>query len=192
MKLSEKIDLLDNNAKLRIEVFWKRSDDSLALIKNSKLVFFIKNGLTIAIISILIGCGLVAKEYIKGDYPIYGDERIGAICRDGWESFSAGSGTCSHHGGVDYWKYPLVNYHYANPNPYYITIAFAIAFLILVSIINKAFRLRLLAIISQTLYWLALILFLLSYIVYSLLKIPFYLVYLVYLIIKLFVHNKSK
>lgn len=192
MNISEKLGLLDNKAIQLIEDLRKRSDVSLQAISNKKLVFFLKNSLTIAIISMLVGFGLLAMEFIRGDYQIYGDERIGAICRDGWESFSTGSGTCSHHGGVDYWKYPLVNYHYANPLPYYITIALAIAFLILVSIINKAFRLRLLALISQTLYWLALILFLLSYIVYSLLKIPFFLVYLLYLIIKLFVPNKSK
>ena len=29
--------------------------------------------------------------------------RVGAICRDGWHSYSTGRGTCSHHGGVDYW-----------------------------------------------------------------------------------------
>ena len=31
--------------------------------------------------------------------------RIGAICEDGWRSYSTGSGTCSSHGGVDYWLY---------------------------------------------------------------------------------------
>ncbi|QLY40649.1 hypothetical protein HF295_07240 [Hujiaoplasma nucleasis] len=31
--------------------------------------------------------------------------RIGAICEDGWRSSSTGSGTCSWHGGVDYWLY---------------------------------------------------------------------------------------
>jgi hypothetical protein len=32
-------------------------------------------------------------------------KRIGAICKDGWRSYSTGPGTCSHHGGVDYWLY---------------------------------------------------------------------------------------
>ena len=32
-------------------------------------------------------------------------ERIGAICNDGWRSYSVGQGACSHHGGVDYWLY---------------------------------------------------------------------------------------
>lgn len=31
--------------------------------------------------------------------------RVGAICNDGWRSHSTGSGTCSGHGGVDYWLY---------------------------------------------------------------------------------------
>jgi hypothetical protein len=30
--------------------------------------------------------------------------RIGAYCKDGWESNATGSGACSHHGGVDIWK----------------------------------------------------------------------------------------
>ncbi len=32
-------------------------------------------------------------------------EKIGATCEDGWESESIGSGTCSHHGGVESWEY---------------------------------------------------------------------------------------
>jgi hypothetical protein len=28
-----------------------------------------------------------------------------AVCRDGWQSMSSGRGTCSWHGGVDYWGY---------------------------------------------------------------------------------------
>jgi hypothetical protein len=27
----------------------------------------------------------------------------GAICADGWRSYSTGRGTCSHHGGVAEW-----------------------------------------------------------------------------------------
>ena len=30
-------------------------------------------------------------------------DRIGAVCLDGSTSSSTGSGTCSSHGGVDYW-----------------------------------------------------------------------------------------
>lgn len=34
-----------------------------------------------------------------------GRYRVGAICRDGWESSATGSGACSHHGGVSEWLY---------------------------------------------------------------------------------------
>lgn len=34
--------------------------------------------------------------------------RTGAICNDGWVSYSTGSGTCSHHGGVSTWTYKTV------------------------------------------------------------------------------------
>lgn len=37
---------------------------------------------------------------------VRGDHRIGALCRDGWNSGSTGNGTCSHHGGVLHWEYP--------------------------------------------------------------------------------------
>lgn len=38
-----------------------------------------------------------------------------AICRDGTYSYSSGSGTCSWHGGVDYWidNDPAHSRHYA-------------------------------------------------------------------------------
>lgn len=31
--------------------------------------------------------------------------RVGAICRDGWQSRATGRGACSHHGGVSEWLY---------------------------------------------------------------------------------------
>jgi hypothetical protein len=34
--------------------------------------------------------------------------RTGAICNDGWVSYSTGHGTCSHHGGVSTWTYKTV------------------------------------------------------------------------------------
>ena len=37
--------------------------------------------------------------------PAQSRYRVGAICRDGWQSTATGSGACSHHGGVDYWLY---------------------------------------------------------------------------------------
>lgn len=32
-------------------------------------------------------------------------KRVGAECRDGWDSSATGQGACSHHGGVAHWKY---------------------------------------------------------------------------------------
>jgi len=50
--------------------------------------------------------------YLRSDYREFQIKKqiasqvpagIGAVCRDGWYSGSTGSGTCSHHGGVNYW-----------------------------------------------------------------------------------------
>ncbi|MGV3598232.1 MAG: hypothetical protein ACO1PI_10220 [Bacteroidota bacterium] len=40
-----------------------------------------------------------------GDYRAtrFMNVRVGAICKDGWRSHSTGRGTCSWHGGVNYW-----------------------------------------------------------------------------------------
>jgi hypothetical protein len=43
---------------------------------------------------------IAIKLYKEASYSY----RIGAICSDGTESNSTGSGTCSHHGGVSTWK----------------------------------------------------------------------------------------
>jgi len=40
---------------------------------------------------LLISLGFVGSSYAD------------AICMDGWRSYSSGSGTCSHHGGVRTW-----------------------------------------------------------------------------------------
>lgn len=36
--------------------------------------------------------------------------RVGAICRDGWQSKATGKGACSHHGGVSEWIYATSYY----------------------------------------------------------------------------------
>ena len=43
---------------------------------------------------------IAEKLYNDASYEI----RVGALCRDGWESFATGSGACSYHGGVTEWK----------------------------------------------------------------------------------------
>lgn len=47
-----------------------------------------------------IHIGIVEPE---PEYDYYDEPSGGAICNDGWRSYSTGSGTCSWHGGVAYW-----------------------------------------------------------------------------------------
>jgi hypothetical protein len=44
----------------------------------------------------------IAKKLYEDSSISY---KIGAYCNDGWESDATGSGACSHHGGVELWKY---------------------------------------------------------------------------------------
>lgn len=53
--------------------------------------------LTILFVLLLFSC----KDEYQCDSS--NPNRIGAKCKDGTRSNSVGSGTCSHHGGVDYW-----------------------------------------------------------------------------------------
>jgi hypothetical protein len=43
------------------------------------------------------------RQTIIEQYVYAPGGRLGAICGDGWRSFSTGRGTCSHHGGVARW-----------------------------------------------------------------------------------------
>lgn len=47
---------------------------------------------------------LAQKYYERSSYEV----RIGAICQDGWKSRATGQGACSHHGGVQNWKYKKI------------------------------------------------------------------------------------
>ena len=60
-----------------------------------------------AIASALLAIGLIVGGFGLGPQiqAQYGAYRVGAICNDGWQSQSTGSGTCSHHGGVACWLY---------------------------------------------------------------------------------------
>lgn len=60
-------------------------------------------------------------EYQLGNYPIYQKVRVGAICYDGWRSYSTGRGTCSHHGGVKEWLYKnrQIDMHYSQHETYF-------------------------------------------------------------------------
>jgi hypothetical protein len=49
---------------------------------------------------------MAAKKHVPA--PKKGS-RIGATCRDGWDSDATGRGACSHHGGVRTWVHEVVN-----------------------------------------------------------------------------------
>jgi hypothetical protein len=54
--------------------------------------------------------GLTSAEKLAAEYYTSSavKVRVGAICLDGWISYSTGSGTCSHHGGVREWRHKYI------------------------------------------------------------------------------------
>lgn len=98
-------------------------------------------------------------ELIQGDRPIFERQPDGAICNDGWRSYSQGRGTCSWHGGVDYYlyKYVKVGVHQANPTPYIILGNLSIIIGMLMMYRNVTLRLtiyELLLLLSRLIYFL--------------------------------------
>jgi len=67
-----------------------------------------RNKYLFALAGFVAGCLIMilslSTHEITTTYNVPGP-RIGAICNDGTRSYSTGSGTCSWHGGVDYWLY---------------------------------------------------------------------------------------
>jgi hypothetical protein len=91
----------------------------------------------IAFIVFVASIVLVIREFWRGDFTEYGEIRIGAICSDGWHSESTGRGTCSHHGGVHHWIYPIMNVHKSNPTPYFVSMALSFFVLFLFRITHN-------------------------------------------------------
>jgi len=60
-----------------------------------------------AIASMMLAAGLVVGGLglVPQSQGQFGEYRIGAICKDGWQSNATSSGACSHHGGVACWLY---------------------------------------------------------------------------------------
>jgi hypothetical protein len=83
-----------------------------------------------------------AKEILIGDEPVFSKTPNGAVCNDGWRSNSQGPGTCSHHGGVDYYVYEDVNsgIDYSNPLPFFVALISILFIIIIISIFYKSFR----------------------------------------------------
>lgn len=66
-------------------------------------ILYMIRGLLI-FISILFFFVSMLVTWETGNYGSSGN-RVGAVCNDGTRSSSTGSGTCSWHGGVNYWIY---------------------------------------------------------------------------------------
>lgn len=83
----------------------------------------------------------ILHDVIYGFYPVYEHVEVGAICEDGWISSSTGSGTCSHHGGVDEWIYHKVKvgYHKTNFETYYLQMIIVVGLFFLLTLFNKFF-----------------------------------------------------
>jgi len=137
---------------------------------DSKLNVFVRIAAFVSVLAIVVCVFLALREYWIGDYPIYGTNRIGAICDDGWHSHSTGRGTCSHHGGVHHWLFPLIDYHYCNPEPYFITIVSSFALLILLNFFSRSYRLFFIAVFFELIF---LIVRVLIFIVLLVLYYPF-------------------
>ena len=153
------ISKLNGNVKRFKNNLWVKSNNAFKNSKNQKLKNSVIILLIISLLIILVSCFFITREYIKGDYPIYGSYRTGAICNDGSTSESTGSGTCSHHGGVDYWIYPEIDYHYMNPKPYGVTILCTFIFMTITSIFVKLFRSFFIALLMELIYLIGVILY---------------------------------
>lgn len=126
---------------------------SLEFSKSEKLKRPFKITITISLFFIFILTSLLFVERYRGDYPIYGDLRCGAICNDGWKSNSIGGGTCSDHNGVREWKYIQTGFHNCNTKPYSYSIFGLVIFLLFLSFLNKAFRFLLLLMLFDLLWF---------------------------------------
>ena len=69
------------------------------------LIFNINQLGSIADFAIRINAILVVISFIICFYTMVSKEKTSITCKDGWISYSEGSGTCSHHGGIDHRNY---------------------------------------------------------------------------------------
>ncbi len=98
---------------------------------------------------------LALREGIRGDVPVFKKISNGAVCNDGWISNSHGQGTCSHHGGVDYYLYKEIQtgIDYANPTPYYVITFCLMGLIVIPSLFNSGYRWASIKRIADVLYW---------------------------------------
>ena len=77
----------------------------LSLIAFSLIVLNMERLGLIRLFLLRLSIIVLAVSFLMCAFTNISKEKIGAICEDGWQSYSIGSGTCSHHGGVETWRY---------------------------------------------------------------------------------------
>jgi len=172
--LGNKLTQFNNN-------LWERGRLASLNIKSSRVRSLVIFSLVIAIIAVLTSTTLLTKEYIRGDYPILKQVSDGAVCMDGWRSGSQGPGTCSWHGGVDYYVYKKVEIgmHYVNTKPYLYILLISFSILIIPSILNGTFRQMAVSYSFGSLYLIAYIIRVILPL-FLIFGIPFYFLYLIF------------
>ena len=114
---------LENNETQITDKRWELANNEFDKITNGFVKFIFKPSLNLLCAALIIASSFLAEECIQGNHPVFSDQRSGAICNDGWVSYSTGRGTCFHHKGVDHWMYPVIGFYNFNPMPYIIVIA---------------------------------------------------------------------
>lgn len=161
---------------------WEKRDLILKneSVKKQNVIRIISRSL---IIIIILLTGFAIKEQIQGDFPIFEKVANGAICNDGSTSESQGPGTCSHHGGVDYYIFESIQIgtHYANPNPYYYTAFILVLLIIITSIFQRSYRWVSIKFIVDIIYWTC-------FMFHRLVLFIFYIPYILFFPIYIYIH----
>jgi len=153
---------------------WLISKESLNQIKKNWVKTFIISSFVITLLVILVSFGHGVYKYFKDGDPIYSSERIGAVCNDGWISSATGSGACSNHGGVKYWRYSRVGTHHFKINSYILPIGISSSFIFLLSLISRSSRKIFIAGLSEIVYIVGLITYYVLFISIIILTSPYF------------------
>lgn len=183
--IPEFIDRLDKWAIQYKKKRWENCEAALDIINKHGYYLFIQFSFFLAVCTIVLSLGIGTYKFTRADQPIYSSERIGAICNDGWRSFSTGNGTCSHHRGVDHWLYRQIGTHQFNPSGYIATIGSSLSLMIMLSLVSKASRLKFIAGLSEVGYVIGVFIFIILFLTILLTISPI-------LIIKSFFKKKTQ
>ena len=99
---------------------------------------------------------------IHGRQPIHAKVKVGAVCNDGWESSSTGSGTCSNHGGVDHYVFSnmFVSHNFNESSFYFDQLTIVVCGMVFLSLMSRWVFYTSLSQIGLTFYLSLLLLFL--------------------------------